>query len=197
MTRSVIQLGGQALKLDADGDTTIQVSSDDVLVVDTAGNEALKIDASGHIIKAKQAGWFATANDNTVLTNGSYTQPLLKNELWDTGSDYDASASGTHRFTAPVAGKYFVCGGIGIASNGVVTSRLIVSIWKNDYLHQYIGANYNASAQPYGSQGSTVVDLAANDYLRMLIYVDGANRNTDYRTDQQYLATFFGGYLLG
>ena len=64
-------------------------------------------------------------------------------------------------------------------------------------MHQYIGANYNASAQPYGSQGSTVVDLAANDYLRMLIYVDGANRNTDYSTDQQYLATFFGGYLLG
>ena len=197
MTRSVVQLGGQALKLDADGDTTIQVSSDDVLIVDTAGNEALKIDASGHIIKAKQPGWFATSNDNTVLTSGAYTQPLLKNELWDNGSDYDAASSGTHRFTAPVAGKYFVCGGIGIASNGVVTSRLIVSIWKNDYLHQYIGANYNASAQPYGTQGSTIVDLAANDYVRMLIYVDGANRNTDYRTDQQYLATFFGGYLLG
>ena len=171
MTRSVIQLGGKALKLDADGDTTIEVSSDDVLVVDTAGNEALKIDASGHIIKAKQAGWFATANDNTVLSNGAYTQPLLKNELWDTGSDYDAASSGTHRFTAPVAGKYFVVGSIGIASNGLGDTRLIISIWKNDYLHQYIGANYSQGAQPYSISGSTVVDLAANDYLRMLIYV--------------------------
>ena len=155
------------------------------------------IDANGHITKPLQPGWFATANDNTVLTSGSYTQPLLKNELWDNNSDYDAASSGTHRFTAPVAGKYFVCGGIGIASNGVVTSRLICSIWKNDYLHQYIGANYNASAQPYGTQGSTILDLAANDYVRMLIYVDGGNRNTDFRTDAQYLATFFGGYLLG
>ena len=155
------------------------------------------IDANGHITKPLQPGWFATANDNTVLTSGAYTQPLLKNELWDNNSDYDAASSGTHRFTAPVAGKYLVVGGIGIASNGVVTSRLICSIWKNDYLHQYIGANYNASAQPYGTQGSTIVDLSANDYVRMLIYVDGANRNTDYRVDAQYLATFFGGYLLG
>ena len=51
MTRSVVQLGGQALKLDADGDTTIQVSSDDVLIVGTAGNEALKIDASGQMLQ--------------------------------------------------------------------------------------------------------------------------------------------------
>ena len=37
MTRSNVQLGGQELKLDADGDTSIQVSTDDTIVVDTAG----------------------------------------------------------------------------------------------------------------------------------------------------------------
>ena len=158
---------------------------------------AMNIDANGHVTMPKQPGWFATANDNTVLTNGGFTQPLLKNELWDNGSDYDASSSGTHRFTAPVAGKYLVTAGIGIVSNGLTSSRLLISIWKNDYLHQYVGSNYSAGAQPYTTNGSTLVDLSANDYLRMLIQVDGGNKNTDFRTDQQYLATFFGGYLLG
>ena len=50
MTRSNVQLGGQELKLDADGDTSIQVSSDDVLVVDTAGSERLRVDASGNVL---------------------------------------------------------------------------------------------------------------------------------------------------
>ena len=49
MTRSNVQLGGQELKLDADGDTSIQVSSDDVLVIDTAGSERMQIDASGRV----------------------------------------------------------------------------------------------------------------------------------------------------
>jgi hypothetical protein len=50
MTRSNVQLGGQELKLDADGDTSIQVSTDDVLVVDTAGSERARIDSSGMLI---------------------------------------------------------------------------------------------------------------------------------------------------
>ena len=264
MTRSNVQLGGQELKLDADGDTSITVDTDDQIDFKTGGSdrvtigsdgnvfvgttsdiapangtnlyiedgtisrlgfsktgsnarkfsignggtylniydetldaEVFKIDANGQITTPKQPGWFATANDNTVLANGGFTQPLLKNELWDNNSDYDAASSGTHRFTAPVAGKYLVTAGIGIVSNGLTSSRLLISIWKNDYLHQYVGSNYSAGAQPYTTNGSTLVDLSANDYLRMLIQVDGGNKNTDFRTDQQYLATFFGGYLLG
>lgn len=50
MTRSVIQLGGQELKLDADADTSIQASTDDVLVVDTAGTERMRIDSSGNVM---------------------------------------------------------------------------------------------------------------------------------------------------
>jgi len=55
MTRSNVQLGGQELKLDADADTSIQVSTDDVLVIDTAGSERLRVDASGNVLIAKTA----------------------------------------------------------------------------------------------------------------------------------------------
>ena len=49
MTRSNIQLGGQELKLDADGDTSIQVSSDDIMLFDTGGSERMRIE-SGHLL---------------------------------------------------------------------------------------------------------------------------------------------------
>ena len=47
MTRSVVQLGGQVLKLDADADTSIEASSDDVISIKTADGERLTIQADG------------------------------------------------------------------------------------------------------------------------------------------------------
>jgi len=47
MPRSNILLGGQELKLDADGDTSIQVSTDDVISIKTADGERLTIQADG------------------------------------------------------------------------------------------------------------------------------------------------------
>jgi hypothetical protein len=102
MTRSVVQLGGQALKLDADGDTTIEVSSDDVLVVDTAGNEALKIDANGHITKPLQSAFLVTKS--SAQTDTDINQNVLitfDTERFDQNGDF---ASNT--FTAPVTGRY-------------------------------------------------------------------------------------------
>ena len=102
MTRSVIQLGGQALKLDADGDTTIQVSSDDVLIVDTAGNEALKIDASGHVTQPLQSAFLAQPSSaQTDIPINAITTLAFGTERYDVNGDFASST-----FTAPVTGKY-------------------------------------------------------------------------------------------
>ena len=69
MTRSNVQLGGQELKLDADGDTSIQVSSDDVMVFDTGGSERMRIE-SGHLL-------IGTTNDN-ISAEASNTGINLK-----------------------------------------------------------------------------------------------------------------------
>jgi hypothetical protein len=102
MTRSVVQLGGQALKLDADGDTTIEVSSDDVLVVDTAGNAALNIDANGHITKPLQPAFNVQLNSAQTLSADSLTTVAWNTERIDANADYNTS---TYKFVAPVTGK--------------------------------------------------------------------------------------------
>ncbi len=61
MTRSVIQLGGQALKLDADGDSSIQASTDDTVVIKANNTTAMTIDSSGD-----------TTVSNNLKSNGGY-----------------------------------------------------------------------------------------------------------------------------
>ena len=46
---SGIDADGQEIILDADGDTSIAVGTDDVIVVDTAGSERMRVDASGRV----------------------------------------------------------------------------------------------------------------------------------------------------
>ena len=125
MTRSVVQLGGQALKLDADGDTTIQVSSDDVLIVDTAGNEALKIDANGHITKALQSCFFAKKNsDTTNVAVNSAVAVVFDSEIFDQNADFDTS-NGT--FTAPITGRYYLSASLYV---GGMPNDATTVLWK-------------------------------------------------------------------
>ena len=49
MTRSLVQLGGQALKLDADRDTNIISSADDAIMFTINGSEAAQINSSGNL----------------------------------------------------------------------------------------------------------------------------------------------------
>ena len=101
MTRSVVQLGGQALKLDADGDTTIQVSSDDVLIISTGGTERLKIDANGHITKPLQPAFLVRkGSDSNNISTGTGVSVVFDTETFDQNGDFNTS-SGV--FTAPVA----------------------------------------------------------------------------------------------
>jgi len=44
-----LDLNGTELVLDADGDTSIEASADDTIVIDTAGSERMRIDADGNV----------------------------------------------------------------------------------------------------------------------------------------------------
>ena len=191
MTRSVVQLGGQALKLDADGDTTIQVSSDDVLVVDTAGNEALKIDANGHITKALQSAFlvFGSGDQNNLAINTTHDVTCFSSEIFDQNADF---ASNT--FTAPVTGRYqlnlkllFISVD---ADNNFLNTYLVTSNRTYGYTINAIGFDADGYASAVINQ---LVDMDAGDTAKAQVQIpnDGTAQ-----TDISAANSYFSGYLV-
>jgi len=195
MTRSVVQLGGQALKLDADGDTTIEVSSDDVLVVDTAGNEALKIDADGYVTKPLQCAFLAQKNtQQTNLSVGSYHDVTFELERFDVGGNFASSV-----FTAPVTGKYQL--NLTLRIDNLDTGSpycLLYLTTSNRGYYVLVDTDIWSSDLSYHCfQISTVADMDANDTAKAEIKVQGGAAQSDIDGGTGDPVTFFSGYLLG
>jgi hypothetical protein len=193
MTRSVIQLGGQALKLDADGDTTIQVSSDDVLVVDTAGNEALKIDASGQILEPLQCYFHVTKNaDQSDFAVGSQVDVTFETEIKDIGSNF---ASNT--FTAPVTGTYALYLSMRVDNIETAAGYYAANINTSNRQYRWI-EHFNTSGGDYNyftMQLFAIADMDASDTAACQIYQHSSTQQSDIKNDTS--RTYFQGYLLG
>ena len=195
MTRSLVQLGGQALKLDADGDTTIQVSSDDVLIVDTAGNEALKIDASGQVTKSLQCAFLVQKNtDQTNLAVGSYQDITFQLERFDIGGNF---ASNT--FTAPVTGKYQLNLNVRIDNQDTDSSYTLLYLTTSNrgYYHVLDTTAYSSDLAYHAFSICTIADMDANDTANSSILVAGGSAQADIIGGTGDPVTWMSGYLLG
>tara|TARA_R100000231_G_scaffold112478_1_gene83398 strand:+ start:327 stop:914 length:588 start_codon:yes stop_codon:yes gene_type:complete len=195
MTRSVVQLGGQALKLDADGDTTIQVNTDDVLVVDTAGNEAMTIDASGRVTKALQPCFLVQKNTQQQnLSTGSYIDVTFELERFDVGSNFASNV-----FTAPVTGKYQL--NLNLRIDSLDTDSLYTLLYlttsNRGYYHLVDTDVYSSDLSYHVFTICTVADMDANDTAKSQIYVAGGAAQSDIDGSTSDPVTWFSGYLLG
>ena len=99
--------GGGTSISDADANTKIQVeesSDENIIRMDTAGTEVVKIDADGIMTKPLQPCFHAYVGttQNNIAT-GSDLTINYDTEVWDLNSDFDTS---NKTFTAPVTGKY-------------------------------------------------------------------------------------------
>ena len=195
MTRSVVQLGGQALKLDADGDTTIQVSSDDVLIVDTAGNEALKIDANGYVTKPLQCSFHVTKDSaggghQLNISNSGYDTITFSTEIRDTGGNF---ASNT--FTAPVTGIYHLHMRLRIENVDTAPTYYNSGIQTSNRYHANLMRMEYASSDPQLTvfEINAIADMDANDTAFCNIFQNGGTSQTDLSA---YYCAFYG-HLLG
>ena len=195
MTRSVVQLGGQALKLDADGDTTIEVSSDDVLVVDTAGNAALNIDASGQVTQPLQPCFLVQKNaQQQNLATGSYIDVTFELERFDVGSNFASNV-----FTAPVTGKYQL--NLHLRIDSLDTDSLYTLLYlttsNRGYYHLVDTNIYSSDLSYHVFSICTVADMDANDTAKAEIFVHGGAAQSDIDGSTGDPVTWFSGYLLG
>ena len=192
MTRSVVQLGGQALKLDADGDTTIQVSSDDVLVVDTAGNEALKIDANGHITNALQPAFLAKlSSDITNIAKDGSVTIVFDTEIFDQNADYNNSNG---YFTAPVTGRYAIY--FNTRTDSIETDvtwwQWTIKASNRDVSILTASEQFDATTEQFGQNIAMIIDMDVNDTVHMSWYQNGGTQSIDISSH----VTYFGGYLV-
>ena len=96
--------------VDADDNTKIQVeesADENIIRFDTAGTEAMKIDADGLVTKPLQScfqgGPNSSSQDNIAFN--SYVQIVFGTETYDVNGDF-----ASNQFTAPVDGKYYLSG---------------------------------------------------------------------------------------
>ena len=176
MTRSVIQLGGQALKLDADGDSTIQASSDDTIVIKSNNTTAMTIDSSGRVLRANIIHFNVTGNDawkdhgsSDVIYFRTANQAV--DVITNVGSCFDAS---TGRFTVPsgMGGLYqFNCV---LYTNDSGDSANVGKIYYN-------GSTWNDNFQitsEYQNYGDNTLSynwcmpLSATDYVNIAVRED-------------------------
>ena len=133
---------------------------------DGSGNysERLRIDSSGNVTTPNQPCSFYVGLSNTATSNKlDTTETLVFNtNKRNEGSCYDNSNG---RFTAPVAGTYFVGVNILIDTSATLASRSC-DLQKNGSGYATICYHRSGGESRYeGMAGTGIIELAVNDYI--------------------------------
>jgi hypothetical protein len=120
---------------------------------------------------------------NQTVTASTLTKVQLNAENFDTNSNFDSSTN--YRYTAPVAGFYFVNGKIKNNGNNILATY----IYKNGTLLRE-GNNLNPATNLSGGVVCDLIQLAASDYIEMWVYSD--NVTVTGGAD----VTYFSGFLV-
>jgi len=144
--------------------------SNGYLAFRTNDTERMRIDSSGRVTMPYQPAFSAYPSSKSISGNGSETDILMENTLYNNGSHYNTS---TGIFTCPVAGYYFASAMARWETGAFTQSsyiRLYISKNNSNYNSTYIhciNGNNEAWQNYMGMSVSGVVKCAANDTLRL------------------------------
>jgi hypothetical protein len=149
----------------------------------TANTERMRIDTSGRVTMPYQPSFHVRVNNASYIT----TSPIpFTNVVFDVGSNFNTS---TYRFTAPIAGKYYL----------VLNMYLAADVNKDAYPRFRLNGSFVQYSYLYQTAGGTIHStLAMNRIFNLSVgdYVDitfGGN-GTYYGGNQE---TNFYGWLIG
>lgn len=139
-------------------------------------NAAIQVTPSGHVLKPNQISFFARSNYSSGSgPTGDYVFGDVRHNV---GGGYNSS---TGRFTAPVAGYYYILASTLSRSGGYMNAQIRVNGSIYVYSEDTRSSNYG---QVYPS---AIVYLNVNDYVSW--YVSYASYGSTY--------DWFGGFLVG
>ena len=182
---------------DADDNTKIQVeesADENIIRFDTAGTEAMKIDANGIVTKPLQPCFQAnpTSSQDNIAFN-SYVQIAFGTEVYDVNSDF-----ASNQFTAPVDGKYYLSGHVLLmnVSTGYNYYQMVIITSGSTYRRFGLdSASMTGTSGYYMFGGGAVFDMDAGDTADCRVTLDttgSGSSSIDIGTNSH-----FSGYLVG
>lgn len=128
------------------------------------------------------------------LSSSTWTKVSLSVENFDTGNNFDSVTN--FRFTAPIAGFYFIQAQVGLSASGMTSSSIAAqgAIYKNGSLliNSSISPGNGSSTQVPRPLMGSLLQLAANDYIELYANIGEAGRAVQGGT----ATTFMNGFLV-
>jgi|TARA_R100000479_G_scaffold170879_1_gene113889 hypothetical protein len=153
----------------------------------SAASEAMRITQEGFVNKFKQPSWHVAISSRTNWTATGLQKTPYDNAIHRTPtSAYDPTTN--FRFTAPVAGKYQAT----ISQNGI--GDIIIYLYKNGTVYHAGEFRDNGSSAWMHNTISTVVTMAANDYLEAYVKLTGSGNAWNGGSSTW---DSFSGFLIG
>ena len=157
----------------------------------TANTLNLMINGNGVVTTPKNPMMLAQGGRTVISTGITDFWYLALPERYDTTNSYDAS---TGIFTAPVAGKYFVYSHLKMSSS---QSNAHFSVSVNN-AYQGGGGGYDANNAWQIQTGdymqwTGMVNVSANDTIRMVLYPNGVNSALDTGTNRNHFVVYLVG----
>ena len=172
-------------------DKTVGANDAYAFSLETSGNVAIKMDASGHVTKPLQPAFSAqNASSQDNLAIDAWTTLTFATEIFDQNADYNTS---THTFTAPITGRYLFS--ISTQFNNLDADAVYWQIQLKTSNREYptldSGNQYDADPTNLGYTFSIIADLDACDTAYIRYYQLSGTAQADLRTE-----SYFTGALL-
>lgn len=131
--------------------------------------------------------------DSATISASTWTKVQLNTENFDTGNNFDNATN--FRFTAPVAGFYFLSGQVGVTNTGATSGVLLqAALYKNGAALAYSsvtpGSGSGSSIPRAGASG--LFQLAATDFIELYGNIGEAGRVFQGTSP----VTFMSGWLV-
>jgi len=189
-------LEGKELKLDSDGDSSIQASTDDTVVFKTNGSTAMTIDSSGRVLQPTIPAFRVGLTSSQNITTASSNIDIQWNDGTSSNSVNCFSQGGfswnSGIVTVPIAGIYQFDVTTRIDSIG--TSYILIKLVKNN-VHSSNDEYYSIEGSPASDYQAVTVGgvfkCSANDTIRVTSFADG---DSNYNISD---ASIFSGHFVG
>ena len=165
-------------------------------VQDTTGTTAMTLDSTGRILTPSRPMFDVGKNAGQALSSGSITKVTWQTEAYDIGNNFASD-----KFTAPIAGKYFMSVYLTFQTMGAGAG--IGLIWyKNGSVFRQAHHQSTEINISFGMHNATVFDLAADDYIEVYAFQGSGSTKEIGQGNNQGSGTnansnYWTGHLIG